>query len=348
MGGFSRSAPYVYSAMLLGSLALTGFPYLSGFYSKDIILEVSMASYFVDASLSYTLGILAAACTAFYSFRLAHMAFTGRPSGFKFYYTDFHGTPIVMIFVLSCLAAGSIFSGFMLYELFIGPGSDFWSNSIYLYQNNGLVSHSLISRPVNPLDIAPEVSQHSKGCIRAEILEVFHSRPVFVSYEYISLFFKLVPLIFGITGSILAVFFIEFGSQMYLLGRSQFLGLISLAPGISRNFVNFLGEKWYFDKIYKKFVADGFLFFGYHVSLNTFDRGIIEVLGPYGIGTYVPYSARALNRSNDSHLNNYVSSILLGVLLSMLVTVFLSTMIFYFPLDFVFFAVGLVSVYIVF
>jgi NADH-ubiquinone oxidoreductase chain 5 len=348
MGGFSRSAPYVYSAMLLGSLALTGFPYLSGFYSKDIILEVSMASYFVDASLSYTLGILAAACTAFYSFRLAHMAFSGRPSGFRFYYSDFHGTPTVMIFVLTCLAVGSIFSGFMLYELFIGPGSDFWSNSIYLYQNNGLVSHSLMSRPVGSIEITPEVLKHSKGFIRAEILEALYSRPVFVSYEYISLFFKLVPLIFGITGSILAVLFIELGSRLYLLGRSQFLGLISLAPGMARNFVNFLGEKWYFDKIYKKFVADNFLFFGYHVSLNTFDRGIIEVLGPYGIGTYVPYSSKSLNRVNDSHLNNYVSSILLGILVSMFVTVFLSIMIFYFPLDFVFFAIGLTTSFIIF
>jgi NADH-ubiquinone oxidoreductase chain 5 len=141
--------------------------------------------------------------------------------------------------------------------------------------------------------------------------------------------------------------FIELGSRLYLLGRSQFLALITLFPGISRNFVNFLGEKWYFDKIYKNFVSDNFLFFGYHVSLNTFDRGIIEIMGPYGISSYVPYSSKYLNRINDGHLNNYVSSILLGILFSMLVTVFLSIALFYFPLDFIFFATAFVVLYVV-
>lgn len=347
MGGFSRSTPYVYSAMLLGSLALTGFPYLSGFYSKDIILEVSMASYLVDSSLSYVLGVLAAACTAFYSFRLAHMAFSGRPSGFRFYYSDFHGTPVVMIVVLSCLAVGSIFSGFMLYELFVGPGSDFWANSIYLYEHNGVYTHSIVAaRPAVALD--PSMVPSTAPRIRTMVLESYFNRPVYVSYEYIPLLLKLVPLVFGITGSFLAIAFIELGSVLYLSGKSQFLGLIGLVPSFSRNFTNFLGEKWYFDKIYKRFIADDVLFFGYHVSLNTFDRGIVEILGPYGVGTYVPYSAKILNRASNGHINNYVSSILLGVLVSMLSTVFLSILLVYLPLDFIGFAIGVVSLYVLF
>jgi NADH-ubiquinone oxidoreductase chain 5 len=75
MGGLSKLLPFTYSMMVIGSLSLAGFPFLSGFYSKDICLELTCVKYELDSILSFTLGILAAFLTAFYSFRLLNLTF---------------------------------------------------------------------------------------------------------------------------------------------------------------------------------------------------------------------------------------------------------------------------------
>lgn len=298
MGGFSRSTPFVYSAMLLGSMALMGFPYLSGFYSKDVILETSFALVYIDASFSYLLGTLSAFCTAFYSFRLIYFTFLGKPAGFKASYLHFHDTSNVMIFVLSVLGLGSAFSGFLLRDLFVGVGTDFWGNSLILPSEN---------------------------------------RPVLVSYEYIPLVTKLIPLMCGLIGSTSALLFYYAYYAYYnsflstLLGKSKNFDSF---PGLLRMVTNFLGEKWYFDKIYKHYFTNGSLFYGYYATLNTLDRGIIEILGPRGIGYYIPILAKNLNKQNTGHINNYVSTILIGLVLSFFVIISSTFFLEYFPLDF--------------
>lgn len=256
MGGLARSTPFVYTAMLLGSLALMGFPYLSGFYSKDIILETSFATLYVDASVSYILGSLGAFCTAFYSARLAYHTFVAKPMGFKHYFSHFHATSGIMLFVLATLSIGSVFSGYLLKDMFVGPGTDFWGNAIFFSLN---------------------------------------ARPVLVTYEYIPVFFKLLPLLFGLTASTGAFILYHYAIKLYLDGKSDFFINIGVMPGFMRDVFNFLGEKWYFDKIYKKFVGDDFLFYGYYVTLNTLDRGIIEVVGPYGVSYQVNNFVRNFN-----------------------------------------------------
>lgn len=83
MGGLKRLLPLSYSIMLIGSLALIGFPFLAGFYSKDVILEVSYASFTTVGHFSFVLGCLAAFCTAFYSTRLLFLIFLSNPNGDK-------------------------------------------------------------------------------------------------------------------------------------------------------------------------------------------------------------------------------------------------------------------------
>ncbi len=75
MGGIAKMMPITYVMILIGSLSLMGFPFLSGFYSKDSILEVAASSYSVSGSFAYWLGLGGAFCTAFYSFRLIYFTF---------------------------------------------------------------------------------------------------------------------------------------------------------------------------------------------------------------------------------------------------------------------------------
>ena len=83
MGGLKNLVPFTYSMMTIGSLALIGFPFLTGFYSKDVILEVAYGKYTFEGHFSYTLGTIGAFLTAFYSTRLLYLTFLSNPNGYK-------------------------------------------------------------------------------------------------------------------------------------------------------------------------------------------------------------------------------------------------------------------------
>jgi NADH-ubiquinone oxidoreductase chain 5 len=83
MGGLKKILPFSYAIMLVGSLALIGFPFLAGFYSKDVILELSVAKYSIESHFSFLLGIFAAFCTAFYSIRVLFLVFLSKTNGNK-------------------------------------------------------------------------------------------------------------------------------------------------------------------------------------------------------------------------------------------------------------------------
>tara|TARA_E500000331_G_scaffold323253_1_gene338728 strand:- start:463 stop:1227 length:765 start_codon:yes stop_codon:yes gene_type:complete len=118
--------------MIIGTLALTGFPFLSGFYSKDAIIEYA---YLKDNTLGYTaatVGIFTALLTAIYSWRLIFRTFHGEYNNKKIEINSMHESPLVMMIPLTVLAIGSIFAGILFKELFIGHHefSNFWKDSI--------------------------------------------------------------------------------------------------------------------------------------------------------------------------------------------------------------------------
>lgn len=86
MGGLLYILPFVYSSILIGNLALVGFPFLTGFFSKDFILELSFSNYLSFSFFSYFFGLLAAFFTTVYSFRLFYFIFFARPNLFKAYF----------------------------------------------------------------------------------------------------------------------------------------------------------------------------------------------------------------------------------------------------------------------
>jgi len=131
MGGLRRLMPFTYAMILIGSLALMGFPFLAGFYSKDVILEVAYAQYNNASQYAYWLGSFAAFCTAFYSIRLLYLTFLAEPNGKRPIIENAVEPGWKMLAPLGLLAIPSIFIGFVLKDLFIGLGSDFWGFSLF-------------------------------------------------------------------------------------------------------------------------------------------------------------------------------------------------------------------------
>src|SRR5882757_1661993 len=189
MGGLIKFLPFTYSVMLTGSLSLLATPYLTGFYSKDLILELAYGQYNFSGIYAYILGSITAGITAFYSFRLISLVFLTTPNGNKQSYfnscphavaqaqeaplgsrgADFSPTigknknaalaadralvaakaeggdskkflaeklNLIVIFPLLLLALFSIFFGFVFSDLFVGIGSDFFKNSIFMHPKN--------------------------------------------------------------------------------------------------------------------------------------------------------------------------------------------------------------------
>lgn len=132
MGGLVKILPLTYSAMVIGSLALMGFPFLTGFYSKDLILELAYGSFTIEGRFVHTLGTLAAFFTAYYSTRLLALTFLRAPNGFKYAYEHAHEAPFAMSAPLVILSVGSIFIGYLSRDMFVGMGSDFWGNSLFI------------------------------------------------------------------------------------------------------------------------------------------------------------------------------------------------------------------------
>ena len=184
MGGLKKLVPFTYSVMMIGSLALMGFPFLTGFYSKDVILEVAYGKYTTLGHFAYILGTLAAFFTAFYSMRLAHLTFLSEPNGYRPVITRAHDSPIRMALPLAILTIPSIFIGYLTKDMFIGMGSGFWGNALYVLPKN-----------MNMIDA-----------------------------EFIPQIFKLLPVCLSVFGAGLSFFFYTFGTRFLYKFKISFFG----------------------------------------------------------------------------------------------------------------------------
>ena len=280
MGGLKNLLPFSYAISLIGSLALVGFPFLAGFYSKDVILELSASTYSSFGQFAYILGILAAFCTSFYSTRLLYLVFLSMPNGNKNIILNAHEGSLRMSIPLFILSILSIFIGYLTKDMFIGFGTNFWGSAIFI-------------KPVNYL---------------------------MTDIEFLSLKFKLLPLIVTILGMSFAYILYTFKSQEYfelkkVSSRFYFL-------------VNFLNKKWYFDRVYNQFLVEKVLYSGYHYFYKTIDRGLIEKLGPVGISDGI-YSI-------VNNIRNYQSGFILDYLRYFFIAIVLSLIAIYFGTFYIF------------
>jgi NADH-quinone oxidoreductase subunit L len=120
MGGLWRKIPYTFTVMCIGTLALTGFPFFAGYFSKDAIIESAYAAHNPFATYAYLLTVVAAGLTSFYSWRLIFKTFFGQPHD-REHYEAAHESPMWMLVPIGVLAAGSILSGLPFKEIFVSP-----------------------------------------------------------------------------------------------------------------------------------------------------------------------------------------------------------------------------------
>src|SRR5213080_3509978 len=133
MGGLKDKIPYTYWTMVIGTLALTGFPLTAGYFSKDAIIESAYVSHNPMALYAYVTTVVAAALTAFYSWRLILVTFHGSPHDHH-HYEEARESPWVMLVPLGFLAMGSILAGFPFKELFAGHGvEEFFRDSLKMH-----------------------------------------------------------------------------------------------------------------------------------------------------------------------------------------------------------------------
>jgi len=283
MGGLSRLLPFTYAMMVIGSLALIGFPFLTGFYSKDVILEVAYAKYTVSGNFAYWLGSLSALCTSYYSFRLLFLTFLGggtlniQPSNTNSSpntnalpqsLAHTHDAPPIMAIPLILLAFGSIFVGYLGKDMMIGLGTNFWGNALFILPQNAILLES----------------------------------------EYIPQSIKFVPLIFSIFGAFLAY-------QINLSTNGAWMTYILKTSFLGRSFYTFLNKRWLFDKVYNDYIVRKSLSFGYEVSFRTLDKGIIEILGPYGISLSFQKLSQQISKVQSGFVYHYALAMLIGLTL---------------------------------
>lgn len=148
MGGLQQFLPFIYSAVIVGSLSLMALPWLSGFYSKDLIIELAYAQYTVSGFTAYALGTITAALTAFYSFRLISLVFLSYPNAPRTDYLHVHEASIPVIIPLVVLSLFSIFFGYIFSDLLVGMGSDFLANSVFTHPNHITLVEAEFSIPL--------------------------------------------------------------------------------------------------------------------------------------------------------------------------------------------------------
>ena len=290
MGGLQSKIPFTAAMMTIGTLALTGFPFTAGFYSKDAIIESAFASHAPGQTYAFLLLVLSAFMTSFYSWRLYFMTFTGAPRwGHGTAHNDHahhhdhgdaddhahaephghgshvpHESPIVMLIPLAVLAVGALLAGFLFAWPFIGAGYDaFWKGALFTGKDN-------------------------------HILHEMHKVPTWV---------KLSPFVAMVLGFALSwLFYVKNPALPVALAKSQ--------PILYR----FLLNKWYFDELYD------FLFVRPAKAIGRFlwkkgDGAVIDGLGPDGISARVVDVTQAVVRLQTGYIYHYAFAMLMGVAL---------------------------------
>jgi NADH-quinone oxidoreductase subunit L len=133
MGGLKDRIPYTYAVMVIGTLALTGFPLTAGYFSKDAIIESAYVAHNPFAFYGFLMTVVAAGLTSFYSWRLIFKTFHGEPHDVD-HYEAAHESPIWMLIPIGILAAGSILAGFPFKEVFAGHAvEEFFRESVKMH-----------------------------------------------------------------------------------------------------------------------------------------------------------------------------------------------------------------------
>ncbi len=153
MGGLWRKIPFTYAMMIIGTLALTGFPFTAGYFSKDAIIEADDTVQGFAASYGFIMTVLAAGLTSFYSWRLIFMTFHGTPHD-QHHYDAAHESPKVMLIPLAVLAFGALFAGYPFLHIFTGEGADGFFRELLALKSADTIFSRMEALPL-AIDLAP-------------------------------------------------------------------------------------------------------------------------------------------------------------------------------------------------
>ena len=170
MGGLLKLIPITYIMIFIGSLSLMGFPFLTGFYSKDALLELTFGVYLTTGFFAYWLGTLSAFFTSFYSIRLLYLTFISKNNSNLKVLNHVHESSWIILIPLLILCFFSIFFGFFTKELFLGGNVPTWNNTFLVLPWHDFQFES----------------------------------------EFLPFYIKLIPVIFSISGGLLSFFFYEY------------------------------------------------------------------------------------------------------------------------------------------
>ena len=171
-GGLRLFLPLTYSVMFIASLSLVAFPFMTGFYSKDFILECAYGRFYLSSTIIYYIALIAAVFTTLYSIKILYLTFLTNPNGPIVNYKNAHEGDIYMSLPLVILGLFSIFFGFLAKDIYIGLGTGFF------------IDNSLFIHPMREIAISTEFS--------------------------VSTLYKLLPLLCTIIFSILSIILSEF------------------------------------------------------------------------------------------------------------------------------------------
>jgi len=282
LGGLIKFLPFTYTAILIGSLSLMALPWLTGFYSKDLIIELAYAQYSFSGQVAYWLGTITAVLTAFYSFRLISLVFLSYPNAPKSDYLHSHEAGLAVVIPLTILSLFSIFFGFIFSDLFVGIGTDFFANSIFTHPNNITLVEAEFSLP---------------------------------------LMFKLLPTIGSVLAAILALILYNWRPNIIndltayntIINPYHNNNLGTKVGILGRRIYFFLNGKYLIDILYNNLIVGKGLKLGYTVT-KVLDRGVIELIGPFGLASGIKLTGTNIGKLDTGIVTSYALYIVLGLI----------------------------------
>ena len=265
-GGLRSFLPLTYSVMLIASLSLVAFPFMTGFYSKDLILESAYGQYHFSSTVVYIIATIGAMFTTLYSVKVLYLTFLTNPNGPLINYKQAHEGDIFMSLPLMILAVFSIFFGFITKDVFIGLGSGFFSdNALFIHPSHEILLDTEFGVPT---------------------------------------LFKLLPLVFTISLSVISIIFSEYLSRTLIYFKLSRIGY---------NIFSFFNQRFLIELFYNRFITGLVLKLGGQTT-KVLDKGSIEYLGPYGLEKLLLNLSGNISKLNTGVITSYALYILVGVI----------------------------------
>lgn len=295
MGMLLKYLPVSYIMILIGSLAIMGIPFLTGFYSKEFMLEYTYNSKIWLNFFLYWLSVFTAFLTSFYSIKLLYLTFYNTHNSYFFIIYNkkinefsIKESGIFILIALIVLFFGSVFIGFILKDIFIGMGSDIWINT--LDTENFLDSQKLLEVEFLPIEI-------KLIPILFTILAIILSLLFFRNYVYIIYIFYLI------------FFYIKlFFNKKKKLDINKY-NIKSFSQYI--NIFKFFFNAYYFNEIYNSFLYK-YRNLGY-ILFKNLDKGFIEWIGPMFIVNLIQKLKILVSKKNKGLIDHYVFIMILGL-----------------------------------